>query len=648
MLEEILATVRGRTAAMLRDRYGLDDVAVTVEFPPDPALGDVALPLALSLARSLRRPPREIAQELGTALADLHGVRRVEVAGPGYLNLHLDRGDFLRRALLHAAPVPAATDADKTIVEHTNINPNKAAHIGHLRNAILGDALARCLRFLGTRVEVQNYIDDTGVQVADLVVGFQQLRQLTLDDVRGLRERFDYYCWDLYAEVTAFYAADAERLRLRAEALEQMERGGNRTAEMSAHVAERIVRAHLRTMGRLGIRYDLLPRESDILAHRFWDVAFAKLKETGAIRYVTEGDKSGCWTMLLPGEGGSQDEEKIIVRSNGTVTYVGKDIAYQLWKFGLLGADFDYRPAHRYEDGSLLHVTAKGQGETKHPAFGGANEVINVIDVRQAYLQRVVTEALRRLGFAAQADRSVHFAYEMVALTPACARELGFVLSEEEARRPYLEMSGRRGHGVKADDLIDRLIEKAAAEVRRRAIASEEEIDPIAAAIAIGALKYFMLKFGRNKVVAFDFDEVLAFEGETGPYVQYSVVRANNIFAKLRDRVGYRLADLPDSLGRADYAYLDTEEGAEHWQLVAEAARLVPIVEQARGSLELSLLAKHHFNLAQRFNAWYHKYRVLDEEREGVRHLRILITHFYRRQMIRGLDLMGIQVPAKM
>jgi arginyl-tRNA synthetase len=352
--------------------------------------------------------------------------------------------------------------------------------------------------------------------------------------------------------------------------------------------------------------------------------------------------------MLLPGEDGSQDEEKIIVRSNGTVTYVGKDIAYQMWKFGLLDVDFGYLPAHRYEDGTLLYVTDPGRGEERHPAFGRAGQVINVIDVRQSYLQRVVAEALRRLGHAEQADRSVHFAYEMVALSPACARELGFPVSEEDARRPFLEMSGRRGQGVKADDLIDRLIEKAAAEVRRRAIAAEDEVDAIAAAVAIGALKYFMLKYGRTKVVAFDLDEVLAFEGETGPYVQYSVVRAHNIFAKLRERTGYRLADLADSARRADYAYLDTEEGTEHWQLVAEAARLGAVVEQARTTLELSAIAKHHFNLAQRFNAWYHKFRVLDEEIEGVRHLRILVTHFFRREMMRGLDLMGIPIPSKM
>ncbi len=648
MLGEFVTEVQRRVQACLRDVLQVPDVEVTVEFPPSPDLGDLALPTALPLARRLGRNPRDIAAQIAAALEGIPGLARTEIAGPGYLNLFLDRAAFLRRTLAKPVTAPSSSGGHRVILEHTNINPNKAAHIGHLRNAILGDSLARCLRFLGETVEVQNYIDDTGVQVADLVVGFQHLRRLTLDQVRDLRERFDYYCWDLYAQVTRFYDEDDSRLALRSEALEKMETGGNATAELAAHVADRIVRAHLRTMGRLGIHYDLLPKESDILKHRFWDVAFEKLKQSGSIRYRDAGDKAGCWTMTLAPQDGREEEEKIIVRSNGTVTYVGKDIAYQMWKFGLLGADFDYLPFHRYEDGTLLYATTHGGGEANHPIFGAGREVINVIDVRQSYLQRVVSEALLRLGYENEAQRSVHFAYEMVALTPRCAEELGFALSDEDAGKSHAEISGRRGQGVKADDLIDRLIEKAVAEVQRRGVAENHEVDAIAATIAIGALKYFMLKYGRNKVVAFDFHEVLSFEGETGPYVQYAVVRANNIFAKLRERLGYGLGDLAESARLADGDYLNSEEGESHWLLLTELNRLRQVVEQARASLELATLAKYLFSLAQRFNTWYHQYRVLDEDRSGVRHLRIVLTHLFRQQMVRGLDLMGIRIPAKM
>lgn len=648
MLGQFATEVRQRVQTCLRDVLQVPDMEVPLEFPPSPHLGDLAIPIALPLARRLGRNPRDIAKEIAVALEGTPGLARTEIAGPGYLNLFLDRTAFLRRMLAPAGTTPAAEGNRRVILEHTNINPNKAAHIGHLRNAILGDCLARCLRFLGEDVEVQNYIDDTGVQVADLVVGFQHLRRLTLAQVRDLRERFDYYCWDLYAEVTRFYDEDDSRLALRSEALEKMEMRGNATADLAAHLADRIVRAHLRTMSRLDIHYDLLPRESDILAHRFWDVAFEKLKQSGSIRYVDSGDKAGCWTMILPPQAGREEEEKIIVRSNGTVTYVGKDIAYQMWKFGLLGADFDYLPFHRYDNGKLLYATTHGGGETHHPAFGKATEVINVIDVRQSYLQRVVSEALLRLGYKDEAQRSVHFAYEMVALTPQCAREMGFALSDKDAGKSHVEISGRRGQGVKADDLIDRLIEKAQTEVHKRGGADHQEVDAIAACIAIGALKYFMLKYGRNKVVAFDFHEVLSFEGETGPYVQYAVVRANNIFAKLRQRFGYKMEDLAESARLADGAYLASDEGETHWLLLTELSRLRLVVEQARGSLELSTLAKYLFGLAQRFNTWYHQYRVLDEDRSGVRHLRIVLTHLFRQQMTRGLDLMGIQIPTKM
>ncbi len=648
MLGEFVTEVQRRVQACLVDVLQVADVEVTVEFPPSPDLGDLALPTALPLARRLGRNPRDIAKQIAAALEGMPGLARTEIAGPGYLNLFLDRTAFLRRTLAHPVTASSSSGDHRVILEHTNINPNKAAHIGHLRNAILGDCLARCLRFLGETVEVQNYIDDTGVQVADLVVGFQHLRRLTLDQVRDMRERFDYYCWDLYAQVTRFYDEDDSRLALRSEALEKMETGGNATAELATHVADRIVRAHLRTMGRLGIHYDLLPKESDILKHRFWDVAFEKLKQSGSIRYVDAGDKAGCWTMTLAPQDGREEEEKIIVRSNGTVTYVGKDIAYQMWKFGLLGADFDYLPFHRYEDGTLLYATTHGGGEANHPTFGAGGEVINVIDVRQSYLQRVVSEALLRLGYDSEAQRSIHFAYEMVALTPRCAEELGFALSAEDAGKSHVEISGRRGQGVKADDLIDRLIEKAVAEVRQRGVAENHEVDAIAATIAIGALKYFMLKYGRNKVVAFDFHEVLSFEGETGPYVQYAVVRANNIFTKLRQRLGYGLDDLAESARLADGDYLNSEEGESHWLLLTELSRLRQVVEQARASLELATLAKYLFSLAQRFNTWYHQYRVLDEDRSGVRHLRIVLTHLFRQQMVRGLDLMGIQMPTKM
>jgi arginyl-tRNA synthetase len=418
---------------------------------------------------------------------------------------------------------------------------------------VLGDTLVRLLRRAGRHVEVQNYIDNTGVQVADVVIGFQHMEKKSLAEVRALADapRFDYLCWDLYARVTNFYEEDRARLALRGETLAHIEEGHGEVAEMADLISSTIARYHLQTMQRLEIEYDVLPRESEILHLKFWDAAFQELKQREAIHLATAGKNAGCWVMTTenqssaPAEGDAKsdapaeadDDAKVIVRSNGTVTYVGKDIAYQLWKFGLLGKDFAYRRFYNYPDGHTAWTSTVANTDPDAPAFGHATEVFNVIDTRQAYLQNVVVAGLRALGFNEQADRSVHFSYEVVALTPRCAAEMGYTLSEEEARKPYVEVSGRKGLGVKADDLIDRLEAAARAEVDpRHADAPESERAAIAHSIAIGALRYFLLKFTRTAIIAFDFHDALSFEGETGPYCQYAVVRARNIFRKAKDQ----------------------------------------------------------------------------------------------------------------
>jgi arginyl-tRNA synthetase len=663
--------LRTRLATLLHERFDLapaDQPALAIGYPPTRTLGDLALPVAFELARRLRKAPRVIAQELAGALSGVEGVARLDATANGYLNVFLDRADFLRSRLDPQMPAtrPAA-DAGKTIVEHTAINPNKAAHIGHLRNSALGDTLVRVLRFRGVPVEVQNYIDDTGVQVADVVVGFQQLEHRSLDDVRTLaaQPRFDYYCWDLYARVTEWYQEDKTRLEVRQRALHDIEHGGNPTAEMGAFVAEAIVRRHLETMHRLGIEYDLLTWEGDILRLRFWAHAFEILKRQGTIYLQSEGRLKGCWVMLiddtepagsggapepLDDEEGDDEREKVIVRSNGTVTYVGKDIAYQFWKFGLLGLDFHYRPFARRSDGGTLWATTTQNGMgAGHPKFGGATTTYNVIDVRQSYLQKLLTKALAAMGHAAEAERSIHFSYEMVALSHQTARELGFEPPLEDSKKPFVEVSGRKGLGVKADDLIDRLERTASAEVaKRNPELAAAEVAVIGRQIAVAAVRYFMIKYSRGKVIAFDIDEALSFEGESGPYLQYAVVRANNIFTKLRERLGIDEKAIRAGVMAADPSALTGDEGDELWGLVLEASRLDEIAEQVVRSLEFSVLAKHTFGLAQAFNAFYHRAPILNEEREDVRLWRAAGVAYVRLQLTRALDLMGIAVPTRM
>src|SRR5262245_16197903 len=551
MILPIQQRVTDAVRQAVQRQFGLAEVpAFAVETPPNRAMGDLAVTVAFQLARTLRKAPRAIAQDLAPAIGAIPGVERIVATPNGYLNLFLERTSFLldRMAVEQPSATPSSGRLEKTIVEHTAINPNKAAHVGHLRNAALGDTLVRVLRFCGTPVEVQNYIDDMGVQVADVIVGFKELEQKSLDDVRHIAEttRFDYYCWDLYSRVTEWYEADKVRLEIRARALHELEHGGNETADMGAFIVDRIVRTHLKTMARLNIGYDLLTYEGDILRLKFWAHAFDILKAQGAVFLQTDGRLAGCWVMRI--EEGEQQEaadseedsrEKVIVRSNGVVTYVGKDIANQFWKFGLLGRDFRYRRFANQANGHILWSTTAGDGEPDAPPFGRAKRIYNVIDSRQMYLQALLSQALRTLGHPAEAEKSIHFSYEMVALSHATARELGYESEAEDARKPFVEVSGRKGLGVKIDDLLDLLTSKAGGEVaQRNPEFTAEECARAGAQIAVAAIRYFMLKFSRGKLIVFDIEEALSFEGETGPYLQYAVVRARNIMQKLQEREG--------------------------------------------------------------------------------------------------------------
>ncbi len=654
MSEGVRSRVEETLADAVRSRFGVELGAIVSERPPRTELGDLAFPAAFELARALKKAPRKIAEELKESLTGIAGVSRVEVAGAGYLNVFFDRAAFLESFL---APAEKPIRRGKVIVEHTNINPNKAAHIGHLRNAALGDTFVRTLRFHGETVEVQNYIDDTGVQVADVVVGFLHLEKQTLADVQSLAasERFDYHCWDLYARVSQYFQGDRERLKLREATLKAIEEHEAPEGPLGAFIADKIVRCHLATMDRVDARYELLPWESDILRLKFWQRAYELLKERKAIRLATSGKNQGCWVMDLgdeddaePDEPGGPvgEDEKVIVRSNGTVTYVGKDIAYQMWKLGLLDRQFGFRPFHQYPDGATVWSTA-AESAPGAPAFGSGERVYNVIDVRQSYLQDIVQRGVALLASEEARERSHHFSYEMVALTPATCRELGFPVSPEEEKKPYLEVSGRKGLGVKADDLLDALERKAGAEVaKRNPELSADAQGELATRIARGALRYFMIKFTKNKVIAFDFNEALSFEGDSGPYVQYAAVRAAKILAKLGRAPGEAIA-LPRDVGTL-FASLSPEEAEDLWSLVLGASDLDDVASTVIRTEEPAHLARHALNQAQAFNAFYHRYRVLNEPDVNRRALRLLAVEIFHRQHVRTLGLMGIPVPERM
>ena len=645
ILEQITQQLTETLTARVLTLFGHAVDRVILQAPPKLNMGDLATPVALELAKALKRKPREIAETLANGMALPTFVQSVSVEGAGYLNFRFDRGAFTA-AHIRTVMAPGRDGGERVIVEHTNINPNKAAHIGHLRNAVMGDTLVRCLQWLGHRVETQNYIDDTGVQVADVVVAFEHLEKKSAAEVEELASttRFDYVCWDLYSRMAGYYAEHPEAQQWRRETLHHVERGEGETAKIARIVARAIVRRHIATLLRLGIEYDLLPKESDIIALHFWDRAFELLKQSGAVVLESEGKHKGCWVMKLEHSdefAGMDEPDKILVRSNGTVTYTGKDIAYQLWKFGLLDRTFGYRkfPAPY----TLWETTHDAESDPSAPKFGGARRVYNVIDVRQAYLQKVVREGLSLLGHAREAENSIHFSYEMVALTPETAAALGMEVSTDKA---YVEMSGRKGLGVKADDLLDALESKAAESVRegKREGLSDADIDELARQISVAALRYFMLKYGRNKVIAFDFAEALTFEGDSGPYLQYSTVRVQNIFRKMAERGVDALLD-DTSLDA-----LTLREGItdEMWELVKRSAEMPSSVRRAVDALALSTITHDLFELAQKFNSFYHKYPILNEKDDAERQRRAVCAEVFRRTMVACLALLGIPVPERM
>ena len=654
----------------LRRSYGVELERVVIEQPPSVKFGEYALPLAFELAKKLRKAPRKIAEEIVGGIGAIKGFEKFEVAGAGYINARVDRASVAAALVRDEGPAVEVA-AGKILVEHSSINPNKAAHIGHLRNAILGDTFVRLLQFAGREVDVQNYIDNTGVQVADVVVGFLHLEKKSRAEIEQLAKqppRFDYYCWDLYAKVSQWYEADAENKKIRLRTLHEIEQGGTESAAVGELISLAVLRRHLETMDRLDIEYDFLPRESEILRLHFWDAAFGKLKEAGVLTFESEGKNKGCWVMRRAGtakanskaltaenaesaEGNISEEisesileedQKVIVRSNGTVGYVGKDIAYHMWKFGLLGKDFGYQKFYLYPNRHQCWISAE-VGEREHPHFGDVAEIYNVIDARQAEAQSTVIEALRGLGHGDAADHYTHFSYEMVALTPQCAAELGYELSEEDRARAYIEVSGRKGFGVKADDLLDVLIASAKGEVdSRHAELADGERREIAEQIAIGALRYFMLKYTKQSVIAFDFKEALSFEGETGPYGQYAVVRASNIFRKGGLDVDGFAADLSaEELKR----FLSADE---LWGLWLAASKTAYVIDQCIATTEPAYLAKHVFQLAQLFNTFYHRYPILSEEDESRKAFLLATAGVVRRELVRALGVMGIEAPRVM
>jgi arginyl-tRNA synthetase len=600
--------IREGVSKALKELLNIEEIPLNV--PPQRELGDFSSAVCLSMAKQRRQSPMKIAQEMAERLKLKLPpyIREVGVSPPGYLNFKVDwpalAQDLIPKIFeedeLFGKPV--SPPREKVFIEHTSVNPNKAMHIGHLRNSVLGDTVARVLKWNGFSTEVCNYIDDTGLQVVDVVTALLYLDFPFYTEGSDFKavwgkvpadQPFDYFCWDLYARFQNELEKNPSLLERREEVLHQIEGGIHAIAVFAKELATKVVQSHLETVAQLSIFYDLLNWESDIIARGFWEATFELLKEKGTLRFETEGPNEGCWVVPLGGivetAEGVKSLDKILVRSNGSVTYTGKDVAYQLWKFGLLKKDFLYKPWGPQASGEMLWTTAEeGEpGERISKRFGHAEMVINVIDTRQSYPQQVVVECLRQTGFEKEANESVHLAYEVVNLSPQAARLLG--MEETEEKKAYA-MSGRSGTGVKAKDFI-RIVKQ---KVREKADHPLEE--SVASSLASAAIRYYLLKFTLESQIVFDFDEALKTTGDTGIYLEYAHARACSILRKAKEQK----IDPRWSRGCVPEELTETER-----DLLDALSRFSSAVAKTGKTLRVSQLTEYAFDLATCFTNFY-------------------------------------------
>lgn len=619
LTEKLHAAVK-TAAATLWPNIELPDFDIVAS--PSPEFGDFSTALPLTLAKAALESPAMIAQKIQTQLRThpLEFVREITVTAPGYVNFVIDfpalSQHLLQKILTQKHEYGVAhEDKDKIILEHTQINPNKAAHIGHLRNACLGDTVTNILKATGYQVEVMNYIDDTGTQVADILVALENL-----PDKQG-SEPFDYFCWDIYAKIQKMYEVDENLVARRKEILRLIEEGNNEVAQEALEIANQVVDRHLQTMARLNIAYDLLIWERDILDLGLWSTVFAELKQKKLIKQPKRGAHKGAWVVEF---GETEREHKILVKSDGAATYTAKDLAYHLWKFGLLPIDFEYFVRTRqWNNEPLLTTTGGTLGiENLEPAerHFKPDKIINVIDIRQSYPQEVVKETLSKLGHQQEAENYIHLKYQVVKLSLGAVKELGV---KPEIDKTSYTMSGREGIGVKIDDLMDKIEEKIA-EFNPKLLPTDIQN------LASSTLRYYMLRNRLHKEIIFDFDEALKTDGNTGIYLQYAYARSCNILNKVEQ---WRpLSHRPD---------LSAEASSETKELLKTIESYPGALRAAEIELDPSLLTDYAFTLASQFSKFYEKNPVLSAD-PVTKNFRLHLVASVKQVLGNLLEILGI------
>jgi arginyl-tRNA synthetase len=603
----------------------ISDLTFSLE-PAKEGFGDVSCNVAFLAAKSLKKRPNEIAQIITSSYGKFLGglVSRVEAHPSGYVNFYADSGKLAEIVIRQSQQDDYGSinvgDGSKITLEHTSVNPNKALHIGHVRNVVVGDSMVRILRKAGYFVQTLNYIDDSGLQVADILLGFTHLG---FSQEPPVGQKFDHYCGDeVYVKTTEKYQSSPELQEIRNKILKEIEEGNSETAKFASKITARVLSEQLKTCWRLGASYDCLNFESEIVRSKLWPQIFDKLKQMNLIKFEPDGKNKDCWVIIAEGE-----EDKVLVRSNGTATYIAKDIPYAAWKLGLVDDPFYYKEYAVQPNNNVLHQTTLEPNNSPKRNYS-SDRVITVIDSRQARLQNIITTLMQK--FEAGKKEYIHLSYESVTLSSDTANSLGLETGGKSA-----QMSGRKGLYVNADKILDALEQKTLDETKKRnPELSEQILHQIAQNVAVATLRYEMIKQDLDKIITFDTTKSLSLEGDTAPYIQYAYARASRIIEKSNTTPNFD-------------AFYDLLTDQHEFNLVKAIGRLDLAVQDAANNLSPKVIAKYCYSLAVSFNAFYEHVRVLDAMSDLL-NARICLVHAFQSCLQKALALVGIDTPSRM
>jgi arginyl-tRNA synthetase len=614
------------------------------EIPPTREMGDVSFRIGFQLSKSVGKRPPEIASEIAEKIESGDaGLKRfvsaVEANPRGFLNFRFNAGILFSSVLEESTKQDYGSldlgQGQSVLVEHTSVNPNKALHVGHLRNLALGDSIGRILAFTNHRINVLNYIDDSGLQVADVIVGIKYLGH---SSIAPAGVKFDHYAGDtIYVDVNKRYAADPSLKERQKFVLGGIERHDPEIFQLASTITDKILSQQLVTCWRFNASYDLLIFESDIIATRLWEETFEAMKEKNIAKLETEGKFAGCWIVSIKGE--KEGEDKVLVRSDGTAMYVAKDIPFAALKTGLISDKFTYREFTTEPDGKVLWRTgSQSQGVTTPPVKWGADKSITAIGSEQSRLQRVIVSILGQLAGRDYSTKYIHLAYALVSLTPETVATLsGSNISEVGEESGSVRMSGRKGLYINADDVFDAVKKSAFVETKKRNpdVGDEQWYDNVSEKLALSAIRFALLKQDLDKTITFDLNESLKLIGETGPYMLYTFARAMSILAK---------ADRLDPALQVKGELLASESEID---LLTIMAKYDIAVEKAVNMLAPKWIAHYSFEACEAFNRFYEKNRVIQVEDANLRFARIRLVEAFSNVLKSALNLLGIDVLPK-